>query len=86
MNLYQIFDTSNNNLLSEYPMFEGKRPIEALEKYLNYKKINISVKISADIDVRFGVIPCQVDENGKVWQLGQKRKTWFKTIRREGMK
>ena len=83
MNLYQIFDAYNNNLLLEYPIFEGKRPIEALKKYLNYKKINVFVKISADIDIRFGVIPCQIDENGRVLQLGYKRKIWFKTIRKE---
>jgi hypothetical protein len=77
MNQYQIYDTRNTSLLSDYPVYNANRPVEALRKYLADKGENILVEISADIDVQFGVIPC-VTENGRTYQLGYKRKTWFR--------
>ena len=80
MNQYQIYDAKDCRLFAEYPTYYAKRPIDALKQYLNDINEDIQVEVSADIDVRFGVIPC-ITENGKIYQLGYKRKTWFRKKR-----
>ena len=79
MKTYQIFDNNERCLMMELPIFHANRPIEALKKYLAMRNEIVNVKISADNDVRFGVIP-SIIENGSVFQVGGKRKTWFKVI------
>ena len=69
MTQYQIYDACETRLLEPMPVYEANRPIGALRKYLADKNERVSIKISADRDVRFGVIP-----------VNHGRRTWFKTI------
>lgn len=81
MKLYQIFDSHITSLLSENPVYTANRPIEAVKMYMKERGIDLKIKISADIDVRFGAIPCVID-NGRIY-LTRGRRTWFKTIKKE---
>jgi hypothetical protein len=77
MNQYAIADSKQTSLLADYPIFSGNRPKEALKKYLSSINENIEFEVSGDRDCRFGVIPCTF-ENGRMYILGYKRKTWFR--------
>jgi hypothetical protein len=79
---YQIYDAQDTSLLNDFPVYSANRPIDALKKHLAKEGLQISVKVSADMDVRFGVIPCVI-ENGRVYQLGYKRKVWFKVVQND---
>ena len=76
---YQVYDVAITTL-GELPVFSGNRPIDALKGYLSYIGENVQVKVSGDNDVRFGLIPCVI-EDGRVYML-PKRRTWFKAVTR----
>lgn len=78
MKTYQVFDAHITSLLTENPVYTANRPSEAVRMYMKEKGIDLKIKISADIDVRFGAIPCFID-NGRTYLTGGRR-TWFKTI------
>ena len=82
MKSYQVFDSHITSLLTENPVYTASRPSEAIRMYMREKGIDLNIKVSADNDIRFGAIPCVI-ENG-ITHLTGGRRTWFKTQRKEG--
>jgi hypothetical protein len=80
MKTYEVFDTNETRLLVDRPIFNANRPIDALKQYLKQAgEESLKVKVSASKYVRFGIFPCTI-ENGKMYYLGGKRRTWFEVV------
>lgn len=76
MEHFQVYDSRNNTLLAENPIYEAPTGRKALEKHL--KKINFKgqVKVSASNDVHFKVTPLTIIDGVRYYNRSKKA-LWY---------